>query len=289
MIEMKMTRLGALEFRYAESPGPNPPILFLHGTTDSLESYLAPLGELVGHFHLFALDFRGHGLSEHSQGRYRIRDHSEDVQAFLATMIRRPTIIAGHSLGALVAAFTAAFAPDLICGAFLEDPPLYTAQMPRIRETSDYQIFLGLREVLSNHTQSGQSVEDLAEVVGAWPIHPMLFDGKPLLEFAGPDVVRARAESLHRVDVGVLDTVLDGTQFDGFAPDDDIARIQCPLHVVAGEASLGGTIDRQDLEHLKSLIPHLTYRVLPGLGHFIHHTAPTLYTQELRSFAEGLR
>ncbi len=289
MIEMKTARLGALGFRYAESPGPNPPILFLHGATDSLESYLAPMGELVGHFHLFALDFRGHGLSDQSQGRYRIRDHSEDVQAFLATVIRRPTIVAGHSLGALVAVFAAAFARDLICGALLEDPPLYTAQMPRMRETSDYQIFLGLREVLSNHKQSGQSVEELAEVVGAWPIHPMLFDGKPLLEVAGADVVRARAEALHRVDIGVLDALLDGTQFDGFAPDNDMARIQCPLRVVAGETSLGGTIDRQELEHVKSLIPHSSYRILPGMGHFIHHTAPTLYLQELRSFAEGLR
>jgi pimeloyl-ACP methyl ester carboxylesterase len=238
MIEMKTIRLGALDFRHAEGAGPNPPILFLHGATDSLESYLASMGELVGDFHLFALDLRGHGLSGHSQGRYRIREHSEDVQAFLSTIIRRPTIIAGHSLGALVAAFTAAFADDLIRGVFLEDPPVYTAQMPRISETSDYQIFLGLRELLSNHKQSGQSVEELAEVVGAWPIHPMLFDGKPLLEVAGPDVVKARAEALHRVDVGVLDALLDGTQFDGFAPDHDMARIQCPVHVLSGEVSL---------------------------------------------------
>ncbi len=134
MIEMKTTRLGALEFRYAESPGPNPPILFLHGATDSLASYLAPMGELVGDFHLFALDFRGHGLSDHSQGRYRIRDHCGDVQAFSTTIIRRPTIIAGHSLGGLVAACTAAFAHDLVRGVLLEDPPIYTAQMPRISE-----------------------------------------------------------------------------------------------------------------------------------------------------------
>jgi pimeloyl-ACP methyl ester carboxylesterase len=284
MIETKTTRLGGLEFRYAESPGPDPPILFLHGATDSLESYLAPMGELVG-FHLFALDFRGHGLSGRSQGQYRIRDHSEDVQAFSSTIIRRPTVIAGHSLGALVAAFTAAFAQDLVHGVLLEDPPLYTAQMPRLRETSDYQIFLGLRELLNNHKQSGQSVEELAQLVGAWPIHPMLFDGKPLLEVAGADVVRARAEALHRVDVGVLDALLDGTQFDGFAPDDDLARIECPLHVLSGEVSFGGTIGPQDLDRLKSLIPHLSYRVLPGLGHFIHHTAPTPYVEELRSFA----
>jgi len=198
MIEVKTTRLGPLEFRYAESPGPNPPVLFLHGATDSLESYLAPMGELIGHFHLFALDFRGHGLSDHSQRRYRIRDHSGDVQAFLTIIIRRPTIIAGHSLGALVAAFTAAFAHDLVRGVLLEDPPLYTAQMPRLSETSDYQIFLGIRELLNNHKQSGQSVEELAEVVGAWPIHPMLFDGKSLLEVAGADVVRASGRPTNR-------------------------------------------------------------------------------------------
>ncbi len=68
-----------------------------------------------------------------------------------------------------------------------------------------------------------------------------------------------------------------------------MARIQCPLHVVSGEVALGGTIGPQDLDRLKSVIPHVSNRVLPGLGHFIHHTAPTLYVEELRRFAEGLR
>jgi pimeloyl-ACP methyl ester carboxylesterase len=172
---------------------------------------------------------------------------------------------------------------------FLEDPPLYTAAMPRIKDTPDFQIFLALRELLRHHKQTGESVEQLAEIVGTWPVHPMLFDGKSLLEIAGPDVVKGRAESLHRLDLGVLDPLLDGTQFDGFSPDDDVARIRCPLHVLTGEVPLGGTMDRQDLDRLKSAVPHLSFRVFSGVGHLIHHTAPNAYVQELRSFAETLR
>jgi pimeloyl-ACP methyl ester carboxylesterase len=161
--------------------------------------------------------------------------------------------------------------------------------MPAFHDAPEYGIFLGLREVLRQHHAMDQTADELALLVGSWPIHPMLFEGRSLLEVAGPDVVRARAEGLHRLDVGVPDAMLDGSQFDGFDPDAALAKIACPVHVLAGAVHLGGTITARDVERLASTIRHCTHRSLSGVGHLIHHTAVDVYVGEVRAFAEACR
>jgi pimeloyl-ACP methyl ester carboxylesterase len=288
-MEMKDYQLRGVKVRYVEAEGPSPSIVFLHGVTDSLTSYLAPMSMLGGEFRMLAMDFRGHGLSGHTPGEYRVRDYAEDVLEFVNGVVREPALVVGHSLGSMVAASMSSVAPGLVRGVFLEDPPFYTAQMPAFRDTSDHRAFGGLREVLRQHKEAGQSVDALAQLVGTWPIHPLLFDGRSLLDIAGPEVVRARAESLHRMDVEALQPVLDGTQFDGFNPDEALAKIASPVHLLAGEVSLGGAVEQRDVERLASVIRRYTHRMLPGVGHMIHHTAPTDYVSEVRALAETCR
>ena len=91
------------------------------------------------------------------------------------------------------------------------------------------------------------------------------------------------------MDLGVLESVLDGTQFEGFDPDEALAAIQSPVHLLAGEVALGGTIEQRDVERLASVIRCYTSRTLPGVGHLIHHMAPTDYVHEIRAFAQACR
>jgi pimeloyl-ACP methyl ester carboxylesterase len=284
---MNAASLRGITVHYLEVAGASPPIVFLHGVTDSLESYRAPMAMLAGEYRMLAMDFRGHGLSDHTPGGYRIRDYAEDVQAFVQRIVGEPVVIAGHSLGGLVAACTGALALDLVCGVFLEDPPLYTGQMPALSDSPYYHFFIGLREVLRQHRDAARSVDALASIVGTWPIHPMLFEGRSLLEIAGPEAVGARAASLHRMDLGVLEPVVDGTQFEGFDPDEALAAIRSPVHLLAGDVAFGGTVEQRDVERLASVVRCFTRRMLPGVGHFIHHTAPIEYVHELRAFARA--
>ena len=288
-MQMKDHQLSRVKVRYVEAEGPSPSIVFLHGVTDSLTSYLVPMSMLGGGFRMLAMDFRGHGLSGHTPGEYRVRDYAEDVLEFVNSVVRGPAIVVGHSLGSMVAAAMGSVATGLVRGVFLEDPPFYTAQMPAFEDRSEYQIFNGLREVLRQHKEAGQSVDALAQLVGTWPIHPMLFDGRSLLDIAGPEVVRARAESLYRMDAEALQPVLDGTQFDGFNPDDALAKIESPVHLLAGAVSLGGAIEQRDVERLASVVRRYTHRMLPGVGHMIHHTAPADYVSEVLAFAQACR
>ncbi len=259
--------------------------MLLHGATDSMTSYLPVLGALAGELRMVAMDLRGHGGSGHVTGAYRIRDHAADVVELLRDVVGEPCVLAGHSLGAMVATSVASRSPELVRGLFLEDPPFYTARLPALRDQPEYPIFGGLRELLRQHRESGGSIDALAQLVGTWPIHPLVFEGRSLLEIGGPEVVQARAESLHRLDVGILDAILDGSQFDGFDPDAALAAIAVPVHLLAGTVACGATIAPGDVERLAALMPRFTHRTLPGVGHFVHHTAPADYVAELRAFA----
>src|SRR4029079_3041115 len=129
----------------------------------------------------------------------------------------------------------------------------------------DYAFFLALRDVLREHRDAGGSEEAPAAVVGAWPIHPRLFEGRSLLEVAGPDAVRSRAASLRRLDLDALESVLDGLLFEGFDPEQALAAILSPVHVLAGEVAFGGALEERDIERLAQVVRHFTARTLPGV------------------------
>ena len=74
----------------------------------------------------FAIDQRGHGSSRQvckEASTYRAVDYVEDATALMPNEFPGGAILYGHSLGAMVAAGTAARCPDLVKGIILEDPP----------------------------------------------------------------------------------------------------------------------------------------------------------------------
>jgi pimeloyl-ACP methyl ester carboxylesterase len=112
MAESKFVDLADVRLHYVEAPGSGPVLLLLHGFTISLESYLPLIPKLSALFHVYAIDFRGHGKSSHTPNAYNLRTHVEDIKRFIDTLIKAPVIIAGHSMGASAAAWLAALYPS---------------------------------------------------------------------------------------------------------------------------------------------------------------------------------
>ena len=78
----------------------------------------------------YALDFRGHGRSDRTPGRYRLDDYVDDADRLLR-MIGQPAVVVGHRS----APSSPPLAQDrhpLVAAVFLEDPPLYVVD-PRVR------------------------------------------------------------------------------------------------------------------------------------------------------------
>jgi pimeloyl-ACP methyl ester carboxylesterase len=287
MIVGKMLKTGHVDLHYAEAAGPGPPLVLLHGITGSLETYEPLMPELALVAHVYALDLRGHGLSDcaASVDDYRVPGFAQDVHDFLQMIVKEPAVVVGHSLGALAASWTAAQDPGAVRGVFLEDPPLYKCLMPAFKDTMFYPYFVALRDLLTQLAESGGSVDDLAAEIASWPVA----EDVTLLEQAGEEGVWARALELSRLDVNVLAPTIEGTLWSVPDPDPVLNGIACPVHIVAGLYELGGALDEADLQRAVANIPGCTHTLIDTVGHMIHTDQPRMYVRELMGFLERLQ
>jgi pimeloyl-ACP methyl ester carboxylesterase/tetratricopeptide (TPR) repeat protein len=104
-----------VRLRYAEAGDPAaPPVILLHGYTDSWHSWSRVVPPLAARHRVYALDQRGHGDSDRPATGYAMRDFAADVVAFMdARAIPRAAIV-GHSMGSIVAREVARIAPTRV-------------------------------------------------------------------------------------------------------------------------------------------------------------------------------
>lgn len=280
MMKFCTVDLNNVQLHYAEAPGPGPALVIAHGLTGSHAEFLHLAPELAGQAHVYLLDLRGHGLSGRAAGAYRVADYGQDVATFLQQVVGQPAILVGHSLGGLLAVWLAAYRPNLLRGLFLSDPAFYILQMPRFAETGFYTYFVALQNYLQQYHANGASLKEMVAYVGQAPA-----DGqRTMLEVVGLEAVKERATQLHQIDPAVLEPALEGTLFGSDEPDDLLAQIRCPVHLLAAQVALGGALDAQGVQRAVSKMPHCTHTVIKGAGHDIHLEQPGAFVRELKWF-----
>lgn len=283
MIEEHTTTVNGLPIHYAEVTGRGPALVLLHGITGSSQTYFPLMETLARGAHVFALDLRGHGLSGHMTGAYQLPDFGQDVANFLRLVVGGPAVIAGHSMGGLVAIWLAAREATWVRGIHLEDPPIYITQSPRLQESVFHDMLNGLRVVLSQHHADNGTLNGLTTVVGQWPAA----DGRSMADSLGPEPVRRRAAELHQMDPGVLDVALAG-EFLGATPVDELlCLIDHPTHMLVADIRCGGALQAQDTARFLRCVPHASHTVMEGVGHGIHEEQPKTYVHALQKFLAG--
>src|SRR5687767_1190671 len=161
----ELISIGDLRLNVAIGPPHGPPLVLLHGVTRRWTDYSPLTSTLVAHYHLHALDFRGHGLSGRGNS-YLVVDYLRDAESWIPSLSRslgEPVVVYGHSLGAMVAAGVAATAPEAVRAVILEDPPYETMGL-RIRQTPYYRQFMGMRELARRGGSADELARGLADV-----------------------------------------------------------------------------------------------------------------------------
>ncbi len=112
----RVAHVGGLDLHYLDwGTVGRPPLVCLHGITQTAHSWDEVAPALARTHHVRALDQRGHGDSSWAaDGDYRIATQNRDVEAFVGSVVAAPTVLVALSMGGLVGMTLAARVPDLV-------------------------------------------------------------------------------------------------------------------------------------------------------------------------------
>jgi pimeloyl-ACP methyl ester carboxylesterase len=124
----QMVGLGGRDLAYVEIAGSEPPLVLVHGFTDTSRSFSLLAPYLSGR-RLIMPDLRGHGASPTGDG-YGVADFASDIAGLIRRLRLDRPVVVGHSLGAMVSIALAARHPELIGGLVVMAGTLQTGFAP---------------------------------------------------------------------------------------------------------------------------------------------------------------
>ena len=262
---------GEVTLSYAEGPPTGPPVVLLHGSSSRRQTWDTVIEALAPAWKVYSLDARGHGKSGRATTGYRFVDFSRDLTAFLRHRVGEPSVLVGHSLGAMTSIKTAADAPEHVRGLVLEEPAPYLFQ-EWLRD------WVGWAEA---HTwyrlaSSGEPAKEMARSL--MTLHPR-FD-----ETSADAAARALAD----VDLAVFDPFFDETMAEGFDTDRLLRAIECPVLLIHGAHSHGSAMRPQDVGQVLARLRDCTVVSFAEQGHNIHRPAARGFVKTLDAFLDDV-
>lgn len=257
---------GAVTISYAEG-GSGPPLVLLHGATDSWRRFLPVLPSLAKEHRVYALDLRGHGGSSRVPGGYHRTGYATDCGAFVRSL-GQPIAVIGHSLGGLIGIELAVEMPDLVTTLVLEDPPAYPHQPGPGTERSPYARFALIKELAS----SGLAVGEIAD---------RLLERNPR---GNPDALRQRAVVIAQLDPEVLQDPGGGRHAMNTDTDVLLRSLRCLVLLLRADPLRGGVMSAADEARMVAALPSLMVERFAGVGHDIVRAAPEHYAEVVSAF-----
>jgi pimeloyl-ACP methyl ester carboxylesterase len=256
-----------------------PALVLVHGGLDHARSWDWVARTLREHYHVYALDLRGHGNSAWAPGAmYSIAEHVLDLSALLDIIDEFPIRLVGHSLGGGIVLHYAGVYPE------------------RVRKAVSIE---GLGFTLGNtHNSQSQRIREWIEAVRG--VENRQVKSYPDLATA---VARMKEANPHLSDEVAEHLTLHGTnwepngslvwKFDNFArlfPPyghrvDEIVevfgQVSCPVLLFWGLESFF-PVPVEDPRRL-AIRNHRLVRVA-GSGHWVHHDQLDLFLRETTAF-----
>jgi pimeloyl-ACP methyl ester carboxylesterase len=259
-MEEKKFNTGELTLNYAEGPDNGAPMVLLHGTGRWWHDWERMTPRLEQHYHVYAVDLRGHGSSDRSTEPYTLTNYARDIVAFLRDVVKAPAVLLGTSIGGVIAVVVAAQAPELVRTLVPIEAPIGSAD-PSFKPESKGRFAMQRDMVLNSPTFDDM----LAKVI-------QLRQGRD----DGLNIPMARC--MYSVDPAAYNSIIDGHLFDGLDNLDSLLdRISAPTLVFVGDWARNGSMRPEDIERMRKHIPGLKVIEFPGSD----HNLPTVKADEL--------
>ena len=104
---------GSLDFYYEEK-GQGTPLVLIHGLGSSSRDWELQMAVFTEHFHVIALDLRGHGKTSKPPGPYSMELYGKDTAWLIEELGLGSAIVLGISLGGMVALQLALDYPEVV-------------------------------------------------------------------------------------------------------------------------------------------------------------------------------
>lgn len=257
---------GAVELNFAEGPAAGPGLILLHGATLSWRTFQGLLPSLSAHWHVLAVDLRGHGASGQTPGSYRLLDYAADIIALIRQYLLTPAVIYGHSIGALVGTAVAAQAMESVHGLVLADPPLF------YRDTRVVNTKWGPSFAATHAALSAPTVEAIAARLAAADPD------------ADPTALQTRAQRLAQLDADTLAALLSHNHMAGYNMGPLMARIVCPTLLIQCDPAHGAALEDDDADFARAHLRRNQFLRLRGVGHMLHTEQPETVWRLLEDF-----
>ena len=261
-------RVNGMSFHYLEWGNPaNPTILMLHGGSQQAHSWDFVSLPLSEHYHILALDQRGHGDSDWaSDGDYTIEAHQGDIDGFVQAVGLTDFHLIGHSMGGRNSYVWASRHPSTLRSLVIVD----TGPEAQARGRNRIQSFRELPDELDSFEEFARRVQ---EYTGRTP----------------EQVLGALKYSIRRRPDGKWSWKYDkllrtpGQRAPQWSPEqlwEAVSRIDCPTLVVRGGDS--DIFADATMRKMQEVIPHCATVTVPRAGHLVAGDNPVDFLKAVR-------
>lgn len=257
-----------------------PALVLVHGGLDHARSWDWVAQSLCEHYHVYALDLRGHGNSAWAPGAmYTVAEHVLDLSALLDIIHEFPIRLVGHSLGGVIVLHYSGVYPDRVSKAVSIEgigfPATHRVHGPasqRLRawlenvrdlEKRKQHPYPNLEAAIGRMKQANPHLSD--EVARHLTLHGTNWDPDGSLVWKFDNYVRAIPPLGHHMD--------DAAELYG--------QITSPTLIFWGLESFAPVPDN---DPRVNAIRNRKMIQVPKAGHWVHHDQLKLFLKETEAF-----
>lgn len=260
-----------------------PSLALVHGGLDHARSWDAVARSLCEHYHVYALDLRGHGNSAWAPGAlYSVAEHLLDLSALLDIIDDFPIRLIGHSLGGVIILHYSGVYPDRVRKAVaiegLGFPPKHRMHDPasqRLRywleavrsvEKRQLRSYPNLDAAMARMKEKNPHLSN--DVARHLTLHGTNWDADGSLMWKFDNYLRAFSPYGHHIPDAV----------------EVFGQITSPTLLFWGQESFSPS---PEMDPRMKAIPNCRLVTVPNAGHWVHHDQLDLFLRETTAFLKG--
>lgn len=249
-----------------EVSGDGPPLVFVHGMCGRGAVWDGQVERLSAEFTCVTYDRRGHGASSDGDVAHTVPLHADDFAALVRRLGLGPVVCVGSSGGARIGLAVVLRHAELLAGAVLSEPPVFSLDPERAKE------FMGR---VAPAVQPRVATGDLPAAVDAFfgIACPGLWR---ILDEADKDPYRQNGPML----------VADLAQPPFLVAADDLATVRVPILAVLGRDS--DPFLQSTPRVIAASVPTAQLVELTECGHVTYAEQPDAFAAAVRAFADAV-